>query len=343
MGVQISPILEKRELAWEEIPGKVAIDAYNSLYQFLSIIRQRDGTQLMDSRGRVTSHLSGVFYRSCNLLEKGITPVFVFDGKPPELKRKTILERKERKEEAERKLEEAREEEREEEIRVLAHQTTRLSGEMVEQAKKILELMGLPVVQAESEGEAECARLCSLGLVGAAASQDFDSLLFGASKLVRNLAISGRRKLPRKEVFVEVVPEEYSLEGNLAKLGISRRQLVWVGMLCGTDFNKGVYGIGPKKALKAVQGKNSLKEVLDSVGEKSDLSEVEELFLELPEKSGKRLLAQEGDLRQAQPRKEELLDFMVEEFEFSRERVENALNRAFKEPVGSRQKSLGDW
>lgn len=337
MGVQIGDIIEYKKLAFEEIRGKIAVDAYNTLYQFLSIIRQPDGTPLMDSQGRVTSHISGLFYRTCNLLEKGVQPTFVFDGPPSELKKRTLEERRERKQMAAEEFERAKELGKEEEMKVYAQQTSKLTKEMAEEGKHLLRLMGVPVVQAKSEGEAQCSAMCRDGLVEATGSQDYDALLFGTPVLMKNLTIAGRRKLPRKNIFVEVVPEKIMLKENLERLGISQQKLVWIGILAGTDFNKGVYGIGAKKALKLVREHDSFAQIQKELKEHVDYEPVEELFMH-PE------VADVGreELEFAEPDRDKILGFMLER-NFAPERVQAALQRAFKEPFGTRQTGLQKW
>lgn len=326
LGADIGGILDKREISLEEIKGTVAIDAFNSLYQFLSIIRQRDGTPLMDSKQRVTSHLSGLFYRTCNFLEKGIYPVLVFDGKPHALKARTVEERSDRKIDALEKFKKAQEAGQEEEMRIFAMQTTRLTSEMVSQSKQLLDLMGLPWVQAKSEGEAQCAHLCKQGLAIASASQDFDSLLFGSPVFVRNLAVSGKRKLPRKNAFVEVHPQRFDLHENLSKLALSHQQLVWIALLSGTDFDKGVYGIGAKKALKLVlKHPDSFDDCLSECkGEIANWREIEKIFLQ-PDTFD----VSQKDLEKKPLDVQGVESFLCGEFEFSSERVQNALAKAF--------------
>ena len=336
MGVKIAGILEKKEVSLEEFNGKkLAVDAYNTLFQFLSIIRSYDGTPLMDEKGRVTSHLSGLFYRTCSLLEKGITPIYVFDGKPSILKKKTLEERENIKIEAEKAFKKAVEEGREEDAVKYAQRTSRLTKEMVEEAKKLLDLMGLPWVQAPSEGEAQCSYMTEKGVTDVTASQDFDCMLFGAPILARNIAVSGKRKTPNKNYYSEVTPEEYDLKENLKKLGIDRRKLVWIGILSGTDFNEGVTGIGAKKALKLVKKHDSFEEILKELNIEMEWSEVENLFLN-PD-----VTEVESGLKIESVQKSELIDFMVS-YGFSRERVENAVKKGFKN-AGSTQNKLQKW
>ena len=254
MGVQLGDIVPKHAVELGQLGGKrIAIDAMNSLYQFLAIIRQRDGELLKDSKGRVTSHLSGLFYRTANLVEAGIQPIYVFDGEPPRLKRKTIEERRVMRREAFKGWTEALRAGRLEEARKFAQRAAEVSEQIIRQATTLLKHMGLSWVQAPGEGEAQAAYLVQRGDAWAAASQDFDSLLFGAPVLVRNLAITGRRKLPGKDAYVEVKPETVELQKLFAELGVTREQLVDIGILIGTDYNEGMRGIGPKKANERIQ------------------------------------------------------------------------------------------
>ncbi len=337
MGVQIADILEKEELSFKEIRGRIAIDAYNTLYQFLTIIRSQEGAPLMDSQGRITSHLSGMFYRTCNLLEKGVRPVFVFDGKPTDLKRRTIEERAERKREAAEKLASARERGDLEGIRTFAQQTAHLDQDMVAESKRLLELMGIPVVQALSEGEAQCARMCANGLVEATGSQDFDSLLFGTPVMIKNLTIAGRRKMPRRNQYVEVLPERIDLNANLERLGITREKLVWIGLLAGTDFNKGIHGVGAKKGLKLVKEFDSLEAIFQKLETTMDYAPVRELFMNPPYQE-----VSADQLKPRAPNREAVLEFMAGH-DFSSERVSAALARAFKDPMDSTQGKLNQW
>jgi flap endonuclease-1 len=334
MGVQLGPLLPRREVGLEELRGKrVAVDALNFLYQFLAIIRQRDGEPLRDSRGRITSHLSGLFYRTANLLEAEVYPIYVFDGKPPELKRGTLEERRVVRERAAEEWERALREGRLEEARRYAAQAARVEEQVVEDAKHLLGLMGLPFVQAPSEGEAQAAHLVRRGDAWAVASQDFDSLLFGSPVLVRNLALTGRRKLPGKDAYVEVRPEVVELEGVLSELGLTREQLVDVGILVGTDFNEGVKGIGPKRALELVRKYGSLEGLPEVKVE--GLGEIRRIFLE-PE------VRDDYRLEWGQPDVEGIKEFLCGEHDFSEDRVQSGIQKLLRGREG-RQSSLERW
>src|SRR3972149_3684388 len=264
LGVNLRDLVPKTAVDLASLSGKsIAIDAYNALYQFLAIIRQPDGTPLKDRTGRVTSHLSGLLYRTSNLVEMGIKVVYVFDGVPPTLKEVEIKRKARVKEEALAKYEKALQEGKLEEARMYAQATSRLKDYMADDAKRLLKLLGIPWIQAPSEGEAQAAHLARKGDTNFCASQDYDSLLFGAPQLIRNLAISGRRKLPRKNVYIEVVPEIVELGKVLSELGITHEQLVDVGILVGTDFNpEGVKGVGPKTALQLIKEHGTIEKAL---------------------------------------------------------------------------------
>ncbi len=339
MGADIGELLEEREeVEIEYFSGKaIAIDALNTLYQFIATIRQPDGTPLRDSRGRITSHLSGILYRVSNMVELGIRPVFVFDGKPPDFKRAEIEERRKIREEAERKWKKALMEGRIEEARKFAQASARVDEYIVESAKKLLKLMGIPIVQAPSEGEAQAAYMAKKGDVDFTGSQDYDSLLFGSPKLVRNLAVTGRRKLPKKDVYVEVKPEIIDLGRNLKKLGITREQLVDIALLIGTDYNEGVEGIGVKKAYKYVKNYGNVFKVLKvlKVEPKEPIEEIREFFLNPP-------VTDDYCLKFGKPDEEGIIEFLCEEHDFSRERVEKAIEK-LKSGIGVSQLTLERW
>jgi len=253
MGLQIGDIVPKKEIELSDLKGKtLAVDAFNVIYQFLSTIRQPDGMPLMDSKKRITSHLSGLFYRNLSLLQEGIKLIYVFDGKAPSLKRGTQEKREEIKDEAREKYEQAKSEDDIEGMGKYARQIVHLDKEKIEESKKLLEAMGIAVIQAPSEGEAQASYIARHEKsVYAIASQDYDSLMFDAPFLIQNLTLARKRKTVSG--YVEVKPLLIELKSVLKELDISHEQLICLGILSGTDYNPGgVRGIGPKKALKLV-------------------------------------------------------------------------------------------
>ena len=325
MGVNLRNIVPITAVKLEDLSGKsIAIDAYNALYQFLAIIRQPDGTPLKDSTGKITSHLSGLLYRTSNLVEIGIKPIYVFDGAPPVLKEVEIKRRMKAKEEATVKYEQALATGKIEEARVYAQATSRLKDYMAEDSKKLLALMGLPWIQAPSEGEAQAAHLTKRGDSDYCASQDYDSLLFGAPKLIRNVTISGRRKLPSKNVYVDVVPEVVELGNVLKECGVTYEQLIDVAMLIGTDFNPdGVKGLGPKTALKLIKEHETLEKALPHLKNAEFPAEpqrIREIFLRPQVTDNYKLEWKESDV-------EGVVDFLCREKDFSEDRVRKALEK----------------
>jgi len=326
MGVDLGDLAVKRTISLDALSGKVvAIDAFNMIYQFLASIRQEDGTPLMDYKGNVTAHLSGLFYRTTKLLECGMRPIYVFDGKPHRFKARVQEERSQTKKKAEEKWKEALAEERYEDARKFAQATSRLTPEMVAESKSLLAAMGVPSVQAESEGEAQASVMVQKGLAHITASQDYDALLFGSPLLVRNLSITGRRKVPRQDRYIMVEPEEISLKETLDSLGISRDKLIFIGLLLGTDFNEGVKRVGPKTALKIVREVNTLEELIAYVQQKYDygfevdIEEILHFFLNPPYKDPGRLKWSEADT-------DGVMKILVQQHDFSQERVEKTLN-----------------
>lgn len=340
MGVKIKDIVPVKETALKHLQGRtIATDAMNTLYQFLSIIRQRDGTPLKDSEGRITSHLSGLFYRTSNLVEMGIEPVFVFDGEPPELKSETLENRRKIRSEAEKARKKALEEGKKEEARKHAKRSARLSKKMVEQSKELLDGMGIPWIQAQGEGEAQAAHVTEREDTWGTGSQDFDSLLYGSPRLVRNMTITGKRKLPGKDKYKEIRPEIIELHKVLDKHEIDRRQLIAIGILIGTDYNEGIKGIGPKKALKLVKERGNIEDIAGTEEAEDfdvDPLKVEKLFLE-PK------VTDDYEIEWRDPQPKKIKEFLCEKHDFSESRIDTGIERLERGAGKRAQESLEKW
>jgi len=339
MGLDLKPLVTPEPIKLQELSGKtIAIDAYNTIYQFLSIIRGPTGEPLMNSKGDVTSHLSGLFYRNTNLLMENIKPVYVFDGKANELKMEEIERRSKLKKEATEKYQLAIEEGRIEDAQKYGKRTAVLTDKMVEESKKILSYLGIPYIQAPSDGEAAAAYLTKRGLAFASASQDYDSILFGAKKLVRNLAISGKRKVPNRNMYVDLEPETLEHEKVLREIGLTQEQLVDVGILIGTDFNPGGFsGIGPKTALKMIKENGKLENIekIKSLLSEVPYQEIRNIFLNPEVPKVDKIESSEVD-------REKVLDFLCVEKSFSADRVSGMLDKLQKS-VANRSQSLEQW
>lgn len=326
MGVKFKDITTAEPIEMNDIKGKIlTVDASNLIYKFLSTMRQPDGTPLKDSNGNITSHLSGIFFQTSTLISKQIKPVYVFDGKSPELKSKTVQERIEVKKESEKKYLEAKESGDMETARKYASRTVHLDKEIIESSKKLLELMGLPYVQAKTEGEAQASYMVAQKDAWAVVSQDYDCLQFGATRMLRNFRLSQSSK------NMEII----SLQKTLDDLKLTRKQMVDLAMLVGTDFNEGIYGIGAKKGLKLMQKYGSLEAALDKLDKtiEVDPDEIREIFLN-PD------VVTDYDIKFKTPKKEKLLDFLCGDHDFSEERTLASIDKLKKETA---QTSLNQW
>ncbi|MEX0920356.1 MAG: flap endonuclease-1 [Candidatus Pacearchaeota archaeon] len=345
MGLNIREIIPKKDLEISDLKGEtVCVDAYNMLYQFLSTIRQQDGTPLMNNKKRVTSHLSGIFYRNVNLLSEGIKLIYVFDGEAPGLKGKTHYIRKEGREISKEKYDEAKGKEDVEGMKRYSSQMIRLDDEMIRESKELLEAMGVSVVQAPGEGEAEAAYLNKINRdIYATVSQDYDSLLFGAPVLIRNLGLARRRKT--YSGWVEINPEMIDLHKVLNYLEINLDQLICLGILVGTDYNpKGVSGIGQKKALDIVRKYKqpvlifkSVEERISSLPEadRFDWREVFELFHKPNVKN--------FEMEFPKMDEDKVKEILVEKHDFSEDRVEKQLDKLREMEKKKKQKDLRGW
>jgi flap endonuclease-1 len=339
MGLDLKPLVKSSPIMISELSGKViAIDAYNTIYQFLATIRGITGELLTNNNGEVTSHLSGLFYRNVNLLAEDIKLIYIFDGKPSPLKSKEIDRRRQVKQDALNKYQEAITAGRFEDARKYGQATSVLTDKMVEESKMILTLLGIPYIQAPSEGEAAAAQLTQSNIAFACASQDYDSLLFGAKRLIRNLAISGKRKVPNRNVYVDIEPEIIEQQQLLNETGLNLEQLVDIGILIGTDFNPGgIPGIGPKTALKLVREHNKLEKIEKIEASLANISykEIREVFLkqEAPKINGIEFNEINYDA---------LVNFLCTEKNFSVARVNTSLDKV-KKSITNRNQSLEKW
>lgn len=339
MGLNLKDLVIREKTSLESFSNKIiAIDAYNAIYQFLASIRGPDGLQLSDAEGRVTSHLSGLLYRNVNYLSLGIKPVYVFDGKPPSLKTAEIERRKQIKKDATVKYEKAIAEGNVEDARKFAQQTTSMKDGMVKESKQLLTYFGIPYVEAPSEGEATAAHLTNTGQAYASASQDFDSVLCGAKKLVRNFTNSGRRKVPNQNVYVDIVPELIETQKTLDALQLTREELVDVGILIGTDFNpNGFERIGPKTALKMIKQHSKLEDIpqIQEQLQKIEYGQIREIFLNPKVAKVKEIIFDQVDYTG-------MMNYLVKERSFSEDRVQSTLNR-LKKALEKKSQNLDQW
>lgn len=324
VGFNLSPLVAKRRLTLDDLRGRVlAVDANNMLYQFLALIRMRDGSPFTDSKGHVTSHLVGLIFRTSRLMaDYDIHPVFVFDGKPPELKARTLRERSQDRDKAREEWKVAVSQGDYAVAWSKAVRMNSLTQEMQDDAKRVLVLMGIPHIQAPQEGEAQAAYMARVGDVWAANSRDYDAVLFGAPRLVRYVTIAGQEYHPSKGTSRPLIPELIDLERLLNSLHVTREQLVDLAILVGTDFNRGIRGFGPKTALKWIKNYGTLENFPDEVKMNlpQNLEELRTIFLH-PK------VTTEYGLRFSEDDEDGLVKFLCDERDFTRDKVDIVIRR----------------
>ena len=340
MGVNHTPIIIKKTIRLEDLRGKnLAVDANNTLYQFLSLVRTPDGTPLKDSNGHITSHLTGLMFRTTHLIHKyGINLVFVFDGKPPPLKEQEILKRRKFREKATKEWKKALKTKDYTTAFSKAVMTSRLTKPLIDDAKQLLKHLGIPFVQAPSEAEAQTSYMAARGDVWASNSRDYDSLLFGSPRLLRYLTISGREFLPSKGVSRPLKPELIDLKKLLSYHELTHKQLIDLAILIGTDFNNGVKGIGPKTALKLLKKYNKIEKLPDNIRSKvpEHYNKVRKIFL-------KPKITTDYTLKYEKLDEKKLYEFLCNERDFSEKRVETIVQRMKKFYSTKNQTSLKKW
>ena len=333
MGTQIGKLLinSRQNIQISDLSGmKIGFDAYNTIYAFLSRIRDqsRGGALFTDENGNVTSHLMGLFPRLTHFVDNKIQPVFIFDGKPPVFKEAEISTRRQSKIIAKQKQQEAIVKGEMEEAMKYAQATSKITPEILEDTKRLLAFFGIPIIHAPSEAEAQGAWLTIHGIIDAMASQDYDSFLFGCPHVIRNLGISQRRKLPNQRKFIEVPTEKILLQDLLSELKLKdRTQLILLGLLIGTDYNpKGIKGIGPKTALKLVRQFRTLEPLLNYLESKYDINEIFPFppqilvdYFDTPE------IAEIDELTISKPNTKKIQNFLVNERNFRLERIERQI------------------
>jgi flap endonuclease-1 len=341
MGVKnLMKFLEKRapgslkKTTIDYIFGRIiAIDASMQIYQFLISVRHV-GSQLADPEGNPTSHLQGLLSRSLHFIQSGIRPIYVFDGKPPEMKSGELAKRAVRREEAQHALEAALEAGNEEDIDRFSRRTVRLEQSQVDECKRLLDLMGIPYVQAPCEAEAECAALCRAGKADATATEDMDALAHATPVLLRHLSYSaaGGRDVISID-FAKVLQET----------GLTREQFVDFCILCGCDYCETIHGIGPKKAYELIQQKGTIEEIIESldtnkfqVPEDFDYMNARRLFFEHEVDTDMTIQWRKPDL-------DGMLEFMCDQKGFARQRIENAVKNLIKAKETKRQQRMDQF
>jgi flap endonuclease-1 len=333
-----------RETTVDELSGRVAaIDASTALYQFMNDIKIQSKlgnipeSALKNDRGEITSHLKGMLARAVRYVQLGVKPVWVFDGKPPELKRGELRRRREIKQLAEKRSKEAEERGDVEEANRQNRRATRVEREHVEGAKKLLRLLGFPVIEAPSEAEAQCVDLCTRGAVDAVVSEDMDCLTFGAPLLLRNVKMSKQRT---KKVL------RFRVKDVLDGLNMTMEQFVDMCILCGCDYAPSIPGIGPKRALDGIRKHGCVEAYVRALQDSGSLAKLyknedktaAEVISDLRVEAVRKLFFEPEVLHQEElprlqweaPQTNALVDWLVRDNGFSKKSVESSLDRLTK-------------
>ncbi|WJX63825.1 Elongation of fatty acids protein 2, variant 2 [Trifolium repens] len=307
---------------------KIAVDASMSIYQFLIVVGRSGTEMLTNEAGEVTSHLQGMFSRTIRLLEAGMKPVYVFDGKPPEMKNQELKKRLSKRAEATAGLSEALETDNKEDIEKFSKRTVKVTKQHNDDCKRLLRLMGVPVVEAPSEAEAQCAALCKAGkasshllCVYAVASEDMDSLTFGAPKFLRHLMDPSSKKVPVMEFDIAKILEE---------LNLTMDQFIDLCILSGCDYCDNIRGIGGLTALKLIRQHGSIENILENLSKERyqipddwPYQEARRLFKEPDVSTDDEVL----NLKWSPPDEEGLITFLVNENGFNSDRVTKAIEK----------------
>lgn len=365
-----------REVEFKSLHGrKIAIDASMAIYQFLIAVRSGGPNQqammLTNAEGETTSHIQGMFNRTIRFLTEGLKPVFVFDGKAPNMKSGELEKRRAKRRKAEEQLKAAVEDDDKEEMDKHSKRLARAGRKENEDCKRLLRLMGVPVVLAPMEAEAEAAALCKAGKVYATGTEDMDALTFATPILVRKLTFANQSA---KGAQIQTMNYKRAIEG----LGLNHDQFVDLCILLGCDYCDNIKGIGPKTALKLIREHGSIEKIIPAVKdipkytvpkawipeeetEKKDENETTDEEKEKDNDEAKKDDAEDSkekptpayvlardlfnnhevdtdvELKWKEPQREELVKFLVEEAGFNPERVNSQIDKLFKAHAANRK------
>jgi flap endonuclease-1 len=329
-----------KEISLEALNGrKIAIDASMQIYQFLVAVRSDGGgggpsSSLTNEAGEVTSHLQGMWYRTLRFVEAGIKPVYVFDGKPPTLKGGELAKRKEAKDKAQKDLAAATEAGNVEDMERFSKRTVHMTKDHIADCMKLIRLMGMPVVEAPCEAEAQCAELAKAGLVYGAASEDMDTLTFGTPKLIRKMFATAESKIPVLEFDHKKILDGFEMTND---------QFIDVCILAGCDYCDTIKGVAATTAFKLIKQHGNLEEVLKNVDKEKipkdvDYDEVRKLFV-TPEVTE----ASKIELKWGEPDREGLIQFLVTERQFNPERINKGIDKLMKARAGGQQMRMDSF
>ena len=233
---------------------KIGIDASGLIYKSLMVIRQHG--QLLTNGQYPTSHIVGIFNKTCNLINYGIIPLYIFDGIPPEEKSLVIKERNDKARAARIKLIEG-------DLSYidrskLEKQTIRLRKYHIDDIKTLLDLLGVQWIDAEGEAEGVAAELCRVGVVDYVLSEDMDTLAFGSPNLIRNCI---DKTIKRRDGIISI----FHLDKLLKGFDLTFEQFLELCVLSGCDYCDTLKRVGNKTAYKLMAAHGNITDVLQNV------------------------------------------------------------------------------
>lgn len=264
-----------------------------------------------------------MFYRTIRLIENGIKPVYVFDGKPPQMKSGELAKRAERREDAQKALDKATEAGDVEDMNKYNRRLVKVTQDHVRESKELLKLMGVPYIEAPCEAEAQCAAMVKAGKVYATATEDMDALTFGTNILLRHLTTSEARKLP---------VQEYTYEKVIEGLELSRDEFIDLCILLGCDYCDSIKGVGPKKAIEYINKYKKIEDILENIDttkytipEDWNYQQARELFIN-PDVADPETV----ELKWTDPDEEGLVAYMCGERQFNEDRIRSGAKKLVK-------------
>ncbi len=346
MGIAFGSLIDnnlKEKIDLESLKNKkLGVDAFNTIYQFITTIRSIDGTPLTNQQGEITSHLNGIFYRVSNLLGYGTKPTFVFDGKSHKLKDQTKQDRRERRQVAKEKYDLAVDQGDQESALKYGKQSQTITNKIITESKELLTAFGVPCIDAPGEAEAQISVMTKNKIFDYTVSQDYDCLLFSSPNILRNINVTGKKKVVSKNIYIDSYPYVLHTQKVIDHLKITHKKLIWLSILIGTDFNKKIVGVGPKTALKLVRQYDDFEDIVSYLESKKkeisfDYKEIENIFL-------KPNIDLSLECKQPAIDKEKIIKILVEKSDFDEERVKNHLDKFFKKKEEQeKQKTIDRW
>jgi len=300
-----------------KLSGKrVAVDASLIIYQ--QLMNQPGGRVFKNKDGKITNHITGVFYKVMNYIALNIDLIFVFDGKPPENKSLCIAKRKERAEKAKKDAEKTEDEDKK---ALLEKSSMRLTRAMIYDIKRLLSLLGIPYIHQDGEGEAIASELCRMGYVDYVLTEDMDTMAYGCPKVIRRCI---DKSLKRGDI-VSVFDYEKVVQG----LDLTHEKFLDFCILCGCDYCDTVPKVGSITALKLIKKYDSIEEIIEKTK-----YQFPENYLEIFNDAKKnfylfkdKIVIDELKMYSSERNIDELYKFLTEEIQMSEKRVQNAFKK----------------